>query len=203
MITKKLLQTAKEPLPSYVTDQMRTWLGNDWKLIVLTNEQMRDYLINNPIEGFERIVEKFDEFKGAHKADLFRYYWLWQNGGVYLDSDIMLTVPIERFVQNEEFVSAYNVSNICVCNGILGTVPKHPIIWEALLDAYNTNVKILEDNYFHFCQNLKAIVDKESKIRMYQERQSPNFGVFETFDPNDGTILLYHFTLDKRVYRFW
>lgn len=199
MITKTLIQTSKEPIPNYVINQMRSWLNNDWHHVTFTNEQMRDYLINNPMEGLDHIVNKFDEFTGAHKSDLFRYYWLYQNGGLFLDSDIMLAVPIERFVQNESFVTAQSVSSLLLCNGILGTIPKHPIMWQALIDAYNTDAKILEDRYFQLCQNLKQIVGNDPNVKIYQERESTNLGIFETFDQADDTVLLYHYALHKVI----
>lgn len=199
MITKTLIQTSKEPIPDYVINQMRSWLSNDWQHVTFTNEQMREYLISNPIKGLEYIVDKFDEFKGAHKSDLFRYYWLYQNGGLFLDSDIMLAVPIERFVQNEPFVTVQSVSSLLLCNGILGTIPRHPIIWQALIDAYNTEAKTLEERYFQLCQNLKQIVGNDTNVKIYQERESQELGIFETFDQIDDTTLLYHYALHKIV----
>ena len=41
---------------------------------------------------------------GAHKADLFRYYYLYINGGVYIDSDLMITTNIENIILNYDLV---------------------------------------------------------------------------------------------------
>jgi mannosyltransferase OCH1-like enzyme len=62
------------------------------------------FFYKNPLNEFPLIVEKFNSIKGgAHKADLFRYYYLYINGGVFLDSDAMLQTKIINCAENYDF----------------------------------------------------------------------------------------------------
>ena len=46
-----------------------------------------------------KILDKFNSFKkGAHKSDLFRLCWLYKNGGVYIDIDSEITVPLDQVI---------------------------------------------------------------------------------------------------------
>ena len=41
--------------------------------------------------------------RGAHRADLFRYYYLYMEGGVFIDSDAMLMKDLNEIVADYEF----------------------------------------------------------------------------------------------------
>ena len=91
------------------------------------------------------------------KADLFRYYFLYMFGGVYLDDDIEAEVkrksPIESIWTNRSFVSVKShkpghstAANIF--NGIIAAAPRHLILRGALRSLYHATRKELRD--FHF-----------------------------------------------------
>lgn len=197
------MQSSYYPIPDYVTEQMKGWLDPGWEYYHFTNDSMIEYFEANPIEWCPNIVDQFWAIQaGPHRADLFRYYWLYQNGGMYLDSDIMLTVMIDRIVQDHTFISVRSVIRNTFLNGVLAATPGHPIIEAALRDAYTVDPAQLEKDYSHFCRNLAYFIrdngwGKDPGIRLYREREHSH-GVWETYD-DDGTALLLHYQLTKII----
>jgi len=95
---------------------------------------------------------------GPEKSDLFRYYYLYKNGGVYIDTDAMLYKDINYIVNNYDFF--VSKSNINCFIGFIGSSPNNKIIKEVLLDAYNTNLTYHYRDYhglFHL--KLKEIIE--------------------------------------------
>ena len=46
------------------------------------------------------LVDVFKQLNGPHKADLFRYCYLYINGGLYLDIKIELIKPLSEIFKN-------------------------------------------------------------------------------------------------------
>lgn len=81
-------------------------LGSEWKYEFYNDEDVINFFINNPIADLPNIIQKYNSIRtGAHRADLFRYYYLYINGGFFMDSDAMLYVDINTIVKNYNFVS--------------------------------------------------------------------------------------------------
>lgn len=151
-----------------------------WNYLHFDDSKILDFFKRNPLEEFPHIVDKFNSFTyGPHKADLFRYYYLYINGGVYLDSDALLNTSIDKIINGNSFVSIegyYNNIKI-LFNGFLVCTPRHPIIREALVNAYNIDNDDLLNDYFLICKNLYEIVNRieRDNIAIFQERHSKEF----------------------------
>ena len=50
----------------------------------------------------ERVQSAYAKLRGAHKADLFRYCYLYREGGVYMDIKTVLSAPLEDIVSTVE-----------------------------------------------------------------------------------------------------
>ena len=72
----------------------------DWEYHLMTDEDNRAFVQMY----FPDFLETYDEFEyGIMRADAIRYMWLYVNGGVYMDLDIMLIKPIdELFYEDKE-----------------------------------------------------------------------------------------------------
>jgi mannosyltransferase OCH1-like enzyme len=99
---------------------------------------MEDFLKENPSEEFPALLDVYHSF--LHGADLFRYYYLYLNGGTYLDSDAVLERNIEEIACGYDFVTiqAYHETDPLMFNGFLIALPKVTIMYEALKKAYMT-----------------------------------------------------------------
>lgn len=197
-IPKIVFQTSKNKPEKYIINKILSKC-NDWKYTHYDDNEAIQFFNENYIEEFKDIVTKFNEMPtGAHKADLFRYYYLYINGGVFIDSDAMIEMNIENVIQDYDFfsVSSCYISNL-IFQGFIGSTPKNIIIYEALQDAYNINTQTLSNNFHLLCYNLYNIVknnENNNKIKLYNEKFSSNKdGCSETLNDDNETILIHYF----------
>jgi len=89
-IPKVIIQTSKLRPPKYIIELIKS-KSEGWEYKHFTDEDIIEFMDNNPIEEFPKCPEIFHSFKmGQHKADFFRYYYLYIKGGVYVDSDLII-----------------------------------------------------------------------------------------------------------------
>lgn len=201
-ISKVLFQTNKIPHDDVVLDMINSMLPSDWKYEFYNDTDVIQFFSNNPLTEYPDIITKYNSMPtGAHKADIFRYYYLYINGGFFMDSDAMLYVNIEQVVKNYNFVS---VNSSCVPNsifqGILGVSPKNEVIKQALHSAYNTDPTILINDYHYLCKILYNIIyysDCGYNIKLYNERRISNQDGDDIVEGD--TILFKHYWLTKVI----
>lgn len=174
-IPKIIFQTSYYKPPKYVTDIIKS-RSNGWEYFYFTDLDIIKFIKENPIEGlsdsqeFDNSVDTFLSLeKGPHKADFFRYYYLYINGGVYIDSDAILekdmdSVISENLYPNTKFFTVKSLlNNNSMFNGFIGSEPKNPLIYKALkhiVTTIQTNKEILKSDYFIFCKELTNIISK-------------------------------------------
>src|SRR5262249_2526146 len=145
--------------PDYVVDQLRLSLGADWTYRHFTNQDVVSFFEENPLDEFRNVIDKFNRLRrGPHKADLFRYYFLFLNGGVFLDTDAVLKTRIDLIVRQFDVfaVRSTYVPN-SIFQGLLGSIAKHEIIYDALKDIYEESEDLLANNHFQVVCNLFPI----------------------------------------------
>jgi len=205
-----LFQTTKtNPLDDYIIDMIQQQLDDSWKYEHYNDEGIINFFKENPIDDLPDVINKFHSFKnGAHKADLFRYYYLYIKGGFYLDSDAMIYHSINDIVKEYEFVSVNScmrwsvgtTESHFIFQGILGATPKHDIIKKALYNVYNTDPQIVEKHYMYFCEDLFNIVKtytNKDTIKVYNEIYGGTDGDY-TVDDN-STVLFKHYPKTKII----
>lgn len=163
-------------MDKYVKDLIYLRLGTEWKYEFYDDKAVIQFFIDNPVYDLPDIIKKYNSMKkGAHKADLFRYYYLYLKGGFFMDSDAMLYVNIDTIVKNYNFVSVNSsVIKNSIFQGILGASPKNEIIKSALYKAYNTKNTILNKDYHYFCRQLYDIIKQNDfgyNIKLYKEKR--------------------------------
>ena len=128
-ITKILFQTSITKPEKYLLDKINSFINNDWEYYHFNDNEIIEFFKNNKLDEFPNIIEKFYSMPtGAHKADLFRYYFLYIKGGVFLDFDAMLNCNIEEITNNCSF---FTVKSACkgMFQGFIGASPKNLIIY--------------------------------------------------------------------------
>lgn len=206
-ITKVIFQTSRERPSETVIDNFKKVMPSDWRYEHYNDDDIRQFFIENPLEEFRHIQNVFDSFKtGAHKADLFRYYYIYVKGGVFVDSDARLEIPIDLICKDYSFISVESmVTPNTIFQGLIGASPRHPIVYDALKDAYYTEPERLQQNYFLFVANLFTIFNNhptDSSHKLYREVDVPlqNYGkLATTYDPDNEIIILKHFHNKKIV----
>jgi len=175
-IPKILFQTNKVKNPDYVTKLFNKTLSSDWTYVHFTDNQILDFFNNNHLEEFPDAMNRFNSINLMPcKICFFRLYFLYINGGVFLDSDALFTHSVDEIIQDYSFIS---VKSTCVdgtlFNGLIGAEPKNLIIYKALKYAYETDINLINNNYFYSCRNLYDIIFNQNntfdfKYKLYDE----------------------------------
>lgn len=211
-IPKVIMQTAKEKPENYIIEKFNT-ICPKWEYIHFNDEEIREFFRENPLTEFPNITTKFNSIKnGAHKADLFRYYYIYVKGGVFIDSDAMLEKNLDDVLGNCQFfsVGSANIHPDTIFQGLIGAVPNNEIIYKALVDAYNINDKDLADDYLVLTRNLYNIIyqgksnyeeNYDFKIKLFQERwiEGAQMPTSEIYDPITQEVILKHYCVSKVI----
>jgi len=103
-IPKIVFQTSKLKPEAYVLDQIKLFSGPQWSYFHFDDNAILDFFNKNPIPDFPDVISKFNSFKkGAHKADLFRYYYIYLNGGIFIDSDAIPRYQLDSVIKDCDF----------------------------------------------------------------------------------------------------
>lgn len=86
----------------------------------------------------------------GEKSDFFRYCYLYENGGVYADTDVYCNHPLDNFIEYQDLVvgleantplgifddivDKINNNYVSVCNWFIATKPKHPALSKLIND---------------------------------------------------------------------
>ena len=205
-IPKILFQVSKFKQPQYVIDMIKSYLPDDWIYINYIDGDEVGFFLNNPLKEFPDIIKKFHSIKlGQHRADLFRYYVLYIIGGVYIDSDAMIYMDIEKIIRHYSFVSVKSIVPDTIFNGFIASYKGNDIILKAIQYIYSVNNTELEKKYLIICENLYDIITKNKydNIKLYQEYITYNgitcpTGTVNTLDDKNN-IILTHYQLTKVI----
>ena len=201
-IPKIIIQTSRQKPEDYVVDMIRSQ-SPGWEYRHFDDAEVLQFFREHPLAEFPDPVGRFFSFQyGEHRADLFRYYYLYVLGGVYIDSDAMIQVPIEKIVEDHDYFSvnsAYYPGTIF--QGFLGCSPGHPILYEALRDLYTMENQELLANFHILCRNMYTFVCQyqyEFKIKLFQE-MADNTEHADVIDLATGDVVLVHYYATKKI----
>jgi hypothetical protein len=200
VIPKVIFQTSIEPPEEYVINMIRNHTS-DWIYKHFTDKDIIQYFREHPLAEFDNIESQFNRLNGAHKADLFRYYYLYVDGGVFMDSDAMFEVNINEIAKDYDF---FSVESLCtkdtIFQGLIGSVSKNEIIYKALQDAYTINPDKLAVDYFLLVKHLHNIVHEKKynfKIKLYYEKWCGHKACIY----DDDKVIVTHYCFDKKIPR--
>jgi mannosyltransferase OCH1-like enzyme len=197
-IPEIFIQTSKKPPNFYRVAKIKEYCHN-WEYQHYVDEDIINFFRQNPDNQFPDIEEKFNNFTlGQHKADLFRYYYLYKKGGVYMDTDCMLYINIYDIIQNYRFVSVQSNKDMAF-NGFIATVPNHVIMLRALHHMYHfpINSPTEPPPYHTFCTQFMKIIKqhKDDTVYLLQEHINENNSEIKTID---GIHMLTHYYKTKK-----
>lgn len=209
MINSKIIfQCSKVKPPEETISKILEKLPG-WSYIHFDDNKMIEFMQENYVEKFKNIFEIFSSYKrGQHRCDLFRYFYLYLNGGVYIDSDMMIEQNIDSILLDYDFVSilaapSEDLNSNTVMNGFIACNKKNAIIHDALLSICEGEIseEDLEQDYFLICKKLGNIVEshKDSqKIMLYKENNFINLGIAVSTDDKKKPIAT-HYWKEKTI----
>lgn len=199
-IPKTIFQTSPTSQPTYVIEMIKE-RAPEWDYKHFTDKEIIQYMINHPDHEFPFILNVFQRMKfGAHKADLFRYYYLYMEGGVFMDSDAIIETSLDEIVKSYEFFSVKSYIEGTIFQGFIGCVPKNKIIHDALKDAYEIDIDYLTERYHLLTANMYSIINNNQynfEYKLYKELESDGEKA-KTVD-DEGHVILTHYWKDKII----
>ena len=110
-------------------------LNPEYEHYLYDDNDCREFLLNYfgkfYLEAFDTLIP------GAFKCDFWRYCVLYIHGGVYIDIDMELLVPLKDIIdKNDEFISVKDLTfplipDCRIFQAFIAVKEKHPILWYA------------------------------------------------------------------------
>ena len=128
-----------------------------YKYIFFDDTECYNFILEN---YDKRTADKFNTLEvNAHKADLFRYCYLYKNGGVYLDIKIELIKPLDEiFTDENKLYTVLSKHTGTIFNGIIASGPNRNIF----LDLINFMVRGSDKPYYlSNCREFYNILSEE------------------------------------------
>jgi len=199
-IPKIIVQTSKEKLPEYVVNMIKE-RAPDWEYRHYVDEEIIQYFKENPLPEFPDIIDNFLSIEsGPHKADLFRYYFLYNEGGIYLDGDAMFETNLEEVAKDYDFFTVKSWKKGLMFQGFIGCVPKNIILYRSLKDMYNMDLSIINHNYFIIVEMLWWVIHTSKfdfSFKIYNEYFNEHSKAIVLSD--EGKILLNHYVIEEII----
>lgn len=174
--------------PQSSVKNVRSWLANhpDWTCKFWTDRPriapaagIQVYLIDQfPFQYLKEIYEESDNW--GEKSDLLRYEILLQEGGVYVDHDMVCLKPYDQLVSHYDFFSGLSTSHpkidgftFTAINCHFGAKPNHPTIRKVIeetlrlqpkaIEAFPTNreKQVMHSSYIAFTHALQSSLNKQ------------------------------------------
>ena len=122
-----LVQTYKDfsLVPEKVHINRKKFLPN-YKYIFFDDKGCEDFINNNFGKDFLLVYKKTEAL--PHKADFFRYCYLYINGGLYCDIKTIFLKPVDEiFIQKDKTYSVLSTIPQTIYQGIIYTYPRNPL----------------------------------------------------------------------------
>ncbi|MBE5850690.1 MAG: hypothetical protein E7298_11105 [Lachnospiraceae bacterium] len=108
---KECMRTWKEQCPDY---EIREWNENNWD-----------------VNKYEYTRQAYEKGRYGFITDIARLDILFENGGIYMDTDVKMLKPLDELLFNKGYIGLERWGNINSGGG-MGAIPHHPMIQEML-----------------------------------------------------------------------
>lgn len=131
MIPKRIIQVWMQgPLNSKIKENIMR-LNPGYEYLFFSEKDCINYIKTHYTETLTKLFESLRNL--AHKCDLFRYCYLYKEGGIYIDADLEMKVSCDTIINasNSNFISAIGAHSNDVfgecTNGFILTEPSNSI----------------------------------------------------------------------------
>lgn len=142
---KICLESWAKILPDY---EIRLWNARDARAI-----------------GCQYIDEALDAKKWAFAADAVRFYAVWKEGGIYMDSDVMLTKRFDRYIPERGFATVHeHIGDILQLQAAFFIGEKDNAFCREMFAYYDERPFIKRDGSYD--ETISPVVMKETAKRL-------------------------------------
>ena len=182
IIPKVIIQTYydKSKIPIKIFNNIKKY-APEYKHIIFDDAECIDFLKKN---YKDKVLQRFISLKrGAHKADLFRYCYLYINGGVYLDIKTELIKPLSNIFNENYLYTVIANNNKSIYQGIIATHPGNIIFLKLIKYILETTNEQCKKKYLIF------VFDFYNKLEEYLGSK-PHRGLNTSKINNNKVMLL-------------
>lgn len=182
----------KKEKPDNIKECIKTWKEYmpDWEYLEINED-------NFDINSNDFAKAAYENKKWAFVSDVARLWGLYTYGGIYMDTDVTVFKPLDRFLIHDCF-TGFESPHYPVC-ATMGATKNNKFIKE-LLSLYDNKIFEVKNNWYEYETNTMLLGDAIGKYidrdkNIYQE--SPQIIVyprkfFTANDDNDGTEYTRH-----------
>ena len=159
-----------------------------WKTFLPEYEIIEWNERNFSVQSNRYVSEAYQNRKYAFVSDFVRLYVLYHRGGVYMDTDVEVLQPLDKFLIHEAFSGFESPQD--VPTGIMASVKNQPFIGE-LLGEYENRAFVKSDGTLDTSTNVLFITNSASRhgLKLNGAKQEVNGMMFyppEYFCPYDN-----------------
>jgi mannosyltransferase OCH1-like enzyme len=214
-ITKNIIQISLYSHPTKITEKIKKYLDG-WNYVFFKEDTIINYIEINPLSELINIKDNIILLKDSpYKLDFFKYYYLYINGGIFINSDTILEKDINSIINdnNKEQIYIQSCMDKMIFDGFIATIPKNKYILEILILMYD-NLIIKKDSKINiseikniFCKKILNKNDystsifyeiiNENNCKIYDENKSHVLTHYYNSNLNDIKHLYYSVSYDK------
>lgn len=176
--------------PKEIRKCMKTWKNH------LKNYEIIEWNENNfDMNKHPFLKQAYEAKKWAFVSDYIRAYVIYHEGGIYLDTDVILLDNFDEFLKHDAFVGFENATH--PFTAVFGAKSRHPLV-KKMLDYYDN----LKEYKFNFENNntisVSDILIKDYNCKLgntYQELQD-NIAVYPDYvlcNPSADSVAIHVF----------
>ena len=163
-----------DPFPSLVLRCIESWhqYMPDWEFVLWDYDKIKD------IDSIW-LKECISVQKWAFAADFIRLWAIYHEGGIYLDSDVMVYRPFDEFLHNHMFIGREGAHYVTFDDGIQVFLTSHCFGSEAGHPFLKLNLEYYKDRHFVQCAspNVPNILRYDMLMMPYiQSRLAESYG---------------------------
>lgn len=204
---------SKNPIPKFLQGCIDSWkkMCPDYEIICWNED-------NYDIDKYLYTKEAYKNQKYGFVSDMARLDILYENGGIYLDTDVTILKSLDELLYQEAFIGVEKWGNINSGGGF-GAVPHHPMVKKMLEDRISSFLKIengifeTETNGFYETRSFIELGMKPDNSKQLINRVTVYpYNVFHPYDyiscdalVSENTFSVHHFYggwMDKDSYNY-
>jgi len=127
------------------------------------------------------VEEAYKNKKWAFVSDVARLWALYEFGGIYLDTDVLVYKDLRDLAKNCVAFTGFEQPYYPVC-AVMGSEPKNEII-KQMLDWYNDKIFELKENWYDYTTNTvimsEILANNGIDRNRFETQQVPNMKVYD------------------------
>ena len=162
VIPKVIIQTYKDKskIPDKVYKNIKEF-APDYQHLIFDDNECLDFLIKYYSEN---TISAFNKLKGAHRADLFRYCYLYIHGGIYLDIKTELLTSISNTINlNLVYTVLSFAQKKSIYQGLIASPPKNNLFLKLIEFIVNVTHLNKPFDYHVFTSDFYNQIEKYCK----------------------------------------